>query len=65
MNSRNTEILSTYEITKEMALNGISANDLSQEEIDEYLEIIFALNHGKRVYYCDTNEGDCILYSEE
>lgn len=65
MNTEKTKILSIEEITKEMALIEISASDLSHEEIDEYLEIIFALNHGQQVYNLTTNKGDYLLYYEK
>ena len=65
MNTEKTKILSTEKITKEMALIEISASDLSQEEIDEYLEIIFALNHGQQVYNLTTNKGDYLMYYEK
>ncbi len=60
-----TEILGTYEITKEMVLDEISATDLSQEAIDEYLEIIFAINNEQRVYCLITNKGDFLLYIDK
>jgi hypothetical protein len=60
-----TEILSTDEITKEMALNELSTSDLSQEETDEYLDIIVAINGGQRVYNLTTNNGDYLLFIEK
>lgn len=60
-----TEILSTDEITKDMALNELSTSDLSQEETDEYLDIIVAINNGQRVYNLTTNKGDYLLFIEK
>jgi len=65
MNTEKTKILSTEKITKEMALIEISASDISQEEIDEYLEIIFAINHGQQVYNLTTTKGDYLLFCEK
>jgi len=60
-----TEILNTEEITKDMAVNELSISDLSQEETDEYLDIIFAINNGQRVYNLSTNKGDYLLFIEK
>jgi hypothetical protein len=61
-----TEIISTEEITKEMALYELSSsNDLSQEETDEYLDIIAAINTGQRVYNLITTKGDYLLYIDK
>jgi hypothetical protein len=61
-----TEILSTEEITKEMALDELSSSkDLTQEETDEYLDIIAAINNGQRVYNLITNKGDYLLYIDK
>jgi hypothetical protein len=60
-----TEILSTEEITKDMALNELTESDLSQEETDEYLDIIVAINNGQRVYNLTTNNGDYLLFIEK
>ena len=65
MNTEKTKILSTEKITKEMALNEISGTDLTQEEIDKYLEIIFAINHGQQVYNLTTNNGDFLVYCKK
>ncbi|MCK9415840.1 hypothetical protein M0Q97_04200 [Candidatus Dojkabacteria bacterium] len=61
-----TEILSTEEITKDMALDELSlSKDLTQEETDEYLDIIAAINNGQRVYNLSTTKGDYLLYIDK
>ena len=60
-----TEILATDEITKDMALNELYTSELSQEETDEYLDIIVAINGGQRVYNLTTNKGDYLLFIEK
>lgn len=58
-----TEIFSSEEITKEMALKELEcACTLTQEEIDEYLDIISAINEGQSVYNLVTNRGEYLLY---
>lgn len=58
-----TEILSSEEITKDMALKELSyASILTQEEVDEYLDIISAINDGQSVYNLVTNKGEYLLY---
>jgi len=60
---KKTEILKTEEITKEMALKELSKSyKLSKEEIDEYLEIITAINEGHSIYNLTTNKGEYLLY---
>lgn len=61
-----TEILSTEEITKDMALDELSSSkNLTQEETDEYLDIIAAINNGQRVYNLITTKGDYLLYIDK
>lgn len=37
-------------------------NSLSKEEIDEYLDIISAINEGQSVFNLITNKGEYLLY---
>lgn len=57
-----TEIIKSEEITKEMALKELRTPDLSKDEIDEYLEIITALNEGQFVYNLTTTKGEYLLF---
>ena len=62
---KKTEIFKTEQITKEMALKELSKSyRLSKEEIDEYLEIITAINDGQTVYNLITNNGEYLLYAK-
>lgn len=61
--TKKTEVLKSEEITKEMALKVLSKScELSKEEIDEYLEIITAINEGQFVYNLTTTKGEYLLY---
>ena len=44
------------EITKDMAIKELSNCQLSKSEIDEYLEILAAINEGQRVFSITTND---------
>ena len=58
-----TEILNSELITKEMVVNELTfSGDLSKEEIDEYLDILCAMNCGDSVYNLTTNKGEYLLY---
>lgn len=58
-----TEILSSEEITKDMALRELSkSNLLSKEEINEYLEIIIAINDNQQVFNITTNKGEYLMF---
>jgi len=57
-----TEILYSEEITKEMAIHELSHAKLTQEETDEYLEIISAIKEGQSVYNLVTNNGEYLLF---
>ena len=58
-----TEILNSEEITKEMALEELSHKEfMSKEEIDEYLDILTAINEGQAVYNLITNKGEYLLF---
>ncbi len=58
-----TEILSSEEITKDMALKELSkSNLLSKEEINEYLEIIIAINDNQQVFNITTNKGEYLMF---
>ena len=60
-----TKIIKTEKITKEMALKELSNScRLSKEEIDEYLEIITAINEGHIVYSITTNKGEYLMYAK-
>lgn len=57
-----TEILSSEEITKEMAINELYNSKLSKDEIDEYLEIMIAINDGQQVFNFITNKGEYLMF---
>jgi hypothetical protein len=57
-----TEILKSEEITKDMAINELSTYVLNQSEINEYLDIISAINKGEKVFNLTTNKGEYLLY---
>lgn len=58
-----TEILKSEEITKEIAVKELSmAYALNQAEINEYLDIISAINNGEKVFNLTTNKGEYLLY---
>lgn len=57
-----TEILSSEEITKEMAIHRLSNSILSKEEIDEYLEIMIAISKGQQVFNFITNNGEYLMF---
>ena len=59
-----TEILNSEEITKEIALNELYNTNLSKEEVNEYLDILTALNSGMLVYNILTNKGEYLLFVE-
>lgn len=59
-----TEILYSEEITKEIALEILSSGELSKEEINEYLDVIVAINRGENVFNLITNKGEYLLYSK-
>lgn len=56
------ELLNSELITKEMAMNELNNLELSKEEIDEYLDIITAINEGQSVYNITTNHGDYLFF---
>jgi len=58
-------VLSSEEITKDIALKEIKNSKLSKDEIDEYLDIINAINKGQFVYNVSTEEGDYLIYIEK
>lgn len=58
-------VLSSEEITKDIALKEIKNSKLSKDEIDEYLDIINAINKGQIVYNVSTEEGDYLIYIEK
>lgn len=61
--SSEIEIIESEEITKDMALNELSnSNLLSQDEIDEYLEIIIAINDNQQVFSIETNNGKYLMF---
>jgi len=65
MKKTKTEIIKSEKITKDMALYELSNNDLSKDEIDEYLEIITAINEGLYVYNLTTTNGEYLLYAKD
>lgn len=60
-----TRILDSELITKEIALNEIKDSNLSKDEIDEYLDIISAINKGQLVYNVLTDDGNYLIYIEK
>ena len=56
------EILNSEKITKEIVLEELNCNNLSKEEIDEYLDIISAINDGHFVYSVTTNVGEYLFF---
>ena len=59
-----TEIINSEEITKEIALNELTNTNLSKDEVNEYLDIITAINDGLLVYNLLTNNGEYLLFIE-
>ena len=59
-----TDILDINKITKEMALFELN-NELSQEETDEFLDIISAISKGQLVYAIVTNKGEYLMYVDK
>jgi hypothetical protein len=57
-----TEILNSERITKEIVLTELNNENLSKEEIDEYLDIISAINEGQFVYSITTNIGEYLFF---
>jgi len=59
------EIIKSERITKVMAIKELKSCKLSKDEIDEYLEILTAINDGKFVYSLTTTKGEYLLYVEK
>lgn len=57
-----TEILNSERITKDMVLNELNTSKLSKDEVDEYLDIICAINKGNFVYNVTTNIGEYLFF---
>ena len=58
-----TEILCFEEITKDVAVSALSyITLLTQEEINEYLDIISAINNGSYVFNIMTNKGEYLFF---
>lgn len=54
------------EITKDMVLKELLNYQLSKEEVDEYLEILAAINDGQRVFSIITTENkEYLLYMKK
>lgn len=49
-------------ITKDMAMKELSNSELTQDEINEYLDIISAINEGQQVFNISTNRGDYLFF---
>ena len=57
------KVLNINQITKDFVTEQLQNSDkLSKIEIDEYLDILSALNKKKHVYNIDTPQGEFILY---
>ncbi len=59
------EILGFEKISKYIAIKELCTCKLSKEEVDEYLDIISAINGGQTVYNLITNNGEYLLYIDE
>lgn len=58
-----TQILNSEKITKEMAIQELYVSKkLSQSEIDEFLDIISAINSGQSVYNVTTDNGNYLFF---
>ena len=55
-------ILNSEKITKEIIIKELSLLKLSQEETDERLDIISAINDGQKVYNVTTDNGDYLFF---
>lgn len=60
-----TEIISAEEITKEFALSELQSGELDREGVDEYLDIIAAINKGQRVLVIVTNKDEYLMYIDK
>lgn len=58
-------ILGSEQITKDSILEQFKLPDLSKDEIDEYLDIITAINNGQLVYNISTNNGDYLIFIDK
>lgn len=59
----NIKILNLTQITKEIALSELESSEkLETAQIDEYLDILSAINRNQFVYNMSTSNGDFILY---
>jgi len=54
-------ILELSQITKEIVTSKLSEKNLDLDMIDEYLDILSAINNNQSVYNISTTEGDYIL----
>lgn len=57
-----TEVLKSELIIKDTILNKLDNKLLSQDEIDECLDIISAINDEQEVFNLTTNTGEFLLY---
>jgi hypothetical protein len=58
------QILNSEKITKEMAIHELYVSNLSQNETDEFLDIISAINDGQSVYNIITDNGNYLFFIE-
>lgn len=56
------KLYSSELITKDMVMKELSNSELTQDEINEYLDIISAINEGQQVFNISTNRGDYLFY---
>jgi len=56
------KILESHKITKEFVLDKLSKDILCQCEINEYLDVINAINNGESVFSITTNYGNYFLF---
>jgi len=59
-----TQIIDSEPITKEMVIKELtySVCDLTKEEVNEYLDILSAIDSGELVYNLKTNKGEYLLF---
>ena len=59
-----TEIITSEQITKELVVKELthSVVNLTRDEINEYLDILTAINNDEVVFSIKTNKGEYLLY---
>jgi hypothetical protein len=59
-----TEIIDSQEITRKQVIYELTYPmcELTKEEVDEYLDILSAIDNGESVYNLITNKGEYLLF---